>query len=74
MLEKRINGFTVIAHEHVPGVGYVILGARRTGPGTYEYVVSTLSNIDTDTSWGQGYYFPHDFKGASDFYAHKIGA
>lgn len=73
MLHKNLNGFTVMAHEYVARDGYVILGSRRTGPGTYEYVVSTVANFDLDTSWGQGYYFL-SFAMAADFYNHRIGA
>ena len=56
MLEIHVNGFTVIAHEFTPHRGYVILGARRTGPGSYEYVVAELASLD-DKSWPSGTYF-----------------
>jgi hypothetical protein len=56
MLNKVISGFTVIATEHVPNRGYVILAARRDGYDSWEYVVATVQNFDTDTYWDSGQY------------------
>lgn len=56
MLNKTLNGFTVIAHEWSRD-SYVILAFRLTGPATYEYVTARVQNIDSDREWFWGTYF-----------------
>jgi hypothetical protein len=56
MLEKTLNGFTVIAAEtDLYFGGVVVLASRRTGPANWEYVTARMNNLDED-SWAWGYY------------------
>lgn len=69
MDEKRLNGFTIIAHEWAERHGdYVILGARRTGPGSYEYVTARMLNFDQDTTWYWGNYINNVADAVADFH------
>lgn len=67
MLNRVINGFTIIAHEFKPlDACYVILGQRRTSAGSYEYVTAKVRNIDTDTEWFYGNYFQGNAEALGD--------
>lgn len=61
MLNKVMNGYTIIAAEHDPKMGdTVILGMRYTGPGKWDYVTARVTSID-DTEWYWGNYSGTDF-------------
>lgn len=71
-MHKVMNGYTIVAHEYVAGLGYyVVLGSRRQ-PDGYEYVTANVWNIDTDTEWLWGNYFDGDFNGAVSNYWERI--
>lgn len=71
MLELKVNDFTIIAHDqNISGRGYTVLGARRTGPGDYEYVVAWMASLD-DTFWSHGSY-TRSLRTASDNYSRNI--
>jgi len=62
MLNRIINGYTVIAQEYVPGAGYLILGMRRNHAGEFTYVTARMNNVDLDNQWFWGNYGGTDFK------------
>ena len=74
MLNKVINGFTIVAHNIAPlwtNGGYTILG-MRTQPNGYEYVVAHVRYITPEEGerhegWPQGHYFTN-FTDAVNFY------
>jgi hypothetical protein len=55
MLDKIVNGYTIIAQEFVPGHGYIILGHRTNGPLSHEYVSARMKSME-DTYWFGGHY------------------
>jgi hypothetical protein len=74
MMHKAMNGFTVVAHEHNPAAGlYWILGSRRTGPGTYEYVVAGVQNFDVDNQWVTSGFYTSNFNSAVEAFNGKVG-
>lgn len=58
MLHLNLNGYTILNHTWTPGYGYMVFGSRRTGPGTYDYVVASTGDTPPEnaTHWGQGHY------------------
>lgn len=63
---KVLNGFSVIAQEHVPGKGYVILAARLDDSG-FEYVTALMGNVDLDREWFWGHYFRSLTEATTDY-------
>jgi hypothetical protein len=55
MLNKVVNGYTIIAQEFVSGHGYIILGHRLVGPMQHEYVTAWMNN-PADVWWASGDY------------------
>lgn len=67
-IERKVSGFTIILHEHTGCGDYVILGARRTGPGSYEYVTGIMRNFDSDTEWFWGNYLTELLPAVENFH------
>jgi hypothetical protein len=72
MMHKVINGYTVLAHTHKDGL-YWILGSRRIGPASYEYVVAGMRNFDLDTQWVTSGIYTTNIQQAVEAY-NKVGA
>lgn len=58
---RTVNGFTIIAHRQTSDRGYgkfVILGAQPNiySVSGYEYIVTTMSDLDNDFWEGNGNY------------------
>lgn len=73
MLHKVVNGYTVVAHAWVPADGlYWILGSRRIGPESYEYIVAGMRHID-DSYWVTNGYYPTNIGSAYARFEQKTG-
>lgn len=69
MLNKVVNGYTIIAQHHDKTMGsYLVMGMRLVAPATYTYVTAHMMNVDRDTQWYWGSY------GGADFADNIIGA
>lgn len=72
MQERVVNGFTIIAQEWMRD-SYIILGARRVGPGHFEYVTARMLNVDTDTEWFWGNYVDGSLARATESFYKRQG-
>lgn len=76
MLNRVINGYTIIACEHKPRWGYLIMGMRRQEDGTYTYVTAWMVDADLDVEWFWGNYggtdFPDSIAGATDNFVSRL--
>lgn len=74
MLHKVVNGYTVMAHEfNFRDSLYWILGCRRIGPGSYEYIVAGMESFDNDRHWVTNGYYPTNIGDAYKRYAQMKG-
>ena len=76
MLNRIVNGYTIIAQEFVPGRNYLIMGMRRNHAGEFDYVTAWMMDPDNDTEWVWGNYsgtdFPRSIAGATDNFVSRM--